>query len=138
MNQRTYIKDLQSKIGEDVVIKGFVDTLRDQNKIIFLLLRDVSGLVQNVILKDCPDFEVAKNLSEESVVEISGLVKEEKQAPGGFEIEAKTIKVLSAANPELPIPVNVKKGGEETNPNTRFDYRWIDIRKPEKNKIFKV
>jgi len=45
---------------------------------------------------------------------------------------------LSAANPELPIPVNVKKGGEETNPNTRFDYRWIDIRKPEKNKIFKV
>lgn len=137
MKKRIYIKDLKNHIGETGLIQGFADTVRDQNKIVFVLIRDISGLIQTVVLKDCPDFEVAKNLCEESVVEIEGLIKEEKQAPGGFEIEVKNITVLSSANPELPIPVNVKKGGEETNPNARFDHRWIDIRKPEKANIFK-
>jgi aspartyl-tRNA synthetase len=47
------------------------------------------------------------------------------------------IEVLSEAEPELPIPV-VVKGGDETEAPTRFDYRWLDLRKPEKSKIFKV
>lgn len=138
MKNRIYIKDLKDHIGKEVIISGFVDTLRDQNKIVFILLRDVTGLIQNVILKDCPDFDVAKNTTEESVLKIKGLVKEEKQAPGGFEIEVKNIEVLSKALPELPIPVNIKKGGEETNINSRLDYRFIDLRKPEKTKIFKM
>jgi nondiscriminating aspartyl-tRNA synthetase len=136
--ERTYIKDVKNFVGQDVLIKASVDTLRDQNKIIFIVLRDVSGLLQAVVLKDCPDFDVAKSISEESVISIEGLVKEEAQAPGGFEIEAKKITVLSKADPELPIPVHVKKGGEETNPNARLDYRFIDLRKTEKANIFKV
>jgi len=48
------------------------------------------------------------------------------------------IEVLSAAEPELPIPVVVKGSDEETEAPTRFDYRWLDLRKPEKTKIFKV
>lgn len=135
---RTYIKDLKEKAGQDATIFGFVETLRDQNKIVFALIRDISGTIQTVILKDCPDFEIAKNLSEESVVSITGLVKEEKQAPSGYEIEVKSITVLSVANPELPIPVNPKKGGEEVNPNSRYDHRWLDLRKSEKAKIFKA
>jgi nondiscriminating aspartyl-tRNA synthetase len=136
--ERTYIKDVKDFAGKEVLIKASVDTVRDQNKIVFLLARDVSGQVQVVVLNDCKDFEVAKNISEESVVAITGLVKEEAQAPGGFEMEARSIEVLSESDPELPIPVNVKKGGEETNPNARFDNRYIDLRKPERAKIFKV
>jgi len=136
--ERIYIKDLKNHAGEDVLIKGSVDTLRDQNKIVFLIARDISGIIQTVVLKDCPDFEIAKEITEESIVELTGLVKEEAQAPSGFEIEVKTIKVLSVAAPELPIPVNTKKGGEETNINSRLDYRFIDLRKPEKTKIFKT
>jgi aspartyl/asparaginyl-tRNA synthetase len=94
--------------------------------------------IQVVATKECEQFEDAKNLSLESVVEIQGKVKEEKQAPGGFEIEMISIKVLSEAAPELPIPVVFQKGGEETEAPTRFDFRWIDLRKPEHTKIFKV
>jgi len=135
--ERTYIKDLAGKSGQNVVVFGFVHILRIQSKIIFLILRDITGIVQIVIMKDSPTFEIAKNLSHESVVKISGLVKTESNAPGGFEISAEKIEVLSAADPELPIPV-VVKAGEETEAPIRLDYRWLDLRKPEKAKIFKV
>lgn len=137
MKNRIFIKDVKDHKGEDILVQGFVDTLRDQNKIAFIILRDLTGKIQNVILKDCPDFGLVKDLSEESVVEIEGLVKEEKQAPEGYEIEVKSLKVLSEAEPELPIPVNIKVG-EETNQNARFDFRWLDLRKPEKAKIIKI
>ena len=138
MKNRKLIKDLKEFIGQEVEIAGFAHTVRDQNKIVFLIVRDITGIIQTVVLKDCPDFEVAKTLTEESVVKVTGLLKEEKQAPGGFEIEVKTITVLSESDPELPIPVITKKGGEETNPNARFDNRWIDLRKPEKSNLFKA
>ncbi len=138
MKKRIFIEDLKNHIGETGLIQGFVNTVRDQNKIVFLLVRDITGLIQTVVLKNCPDFQVAKDMTGESVVEITGLIKEEKQAPGGFEIEAHTITLLSKAAPELPIPVNAAKGGEETSSNIRFDYRWIDLRKPEKAPIFKA
>lgn len=135
--ERTYINDLAEKAGRDVTLFGFVHILRVQSKIIFLILRDITGTVQVVIMKDNPAFEIAKALSHESVVKISGTVKAEANAPGGFEISAEKIEVLSVADPELPIPVVVKTG-EETEAPIRFDYRWIDLRKPEKSKIFKV
>lgn len=138
MKKRIYIEDLKNHIGETGLIQGFAQTVRDQNKIVFLLVRDITGLIQVVVLKDCANFDVAKEMTEESVVEIRGLIKEEKQAPGGFEIEAESITVLSKSDAELPIPVNTKKGGEETNSSTRLDYRWIDLRKPEKAPIFKA
>jgi aspartyl-tRNA synthetase len=73
----------------------------------------------------------------ESVVEIVGLAKAEKQAPGGIEITAEKISVFSPAFPELPIPV-VEKGVEETDLQKRLDWRWLDLRKPEKALVFKV
>ena len=136
--QRTYVKDLKEKIGQEVKINGFVQTRRDQGGIKFIILRDVTGTVQCVVMKQSGEvFEQVGELSLESVVEILGLVKEQKQAPNGFEVEVKSLKVLSAAEP-LPIPVIEEKGGNEVDTSLRFDYRWIDLRKPEKLKIFKV
>lgn len=136
--ERTHIKDVPTKVGETIKIAGFVHAIRNQGSIKFIILRDVTGLIQSVVLKSSPAFAQADELSLESVVEIEGLAKEEKQAPGGFEIEAQNINVLSKSEPELPIPVVVEKGGEETNQPQRLDYRWIDLRKPENTKIFKV
>jgi len=136
--ERTYIKELTGKIGEEVLLKGFVHTIRVQSKIIFLILRDITGIVQIVVMKDSPTFETVKGLSSESVVEIIGLVKAEKNAPGGLEIDIKSINILSVANPDIPMPVFMKKGAEETDAPIRFDYRWLDLRKPEKAQIFKV
>lgn len=124
--------------GKKIMIRGFVHALRVQAKIAFIVIRDIHGTAQAVVMKDSPAFEVAKNLSIESVVEVHGLAKKSEQAQGGAEVEAESIVVLSASAPELPIPVVTKKGGEETDAPIRFDYRWIDLRKPEKAKIFKV
>ena len=124
--------------GKKIMTRGFVHALRVQAKIAFIVIRDIRGTIQAVVLKDSPAFETAKGLSLESVIEVYGLAKKSEQAQGGVEIEVESIVVLSAAAPELPIPVVTKKGGEETEAPTRFDYRWIDLRKPEKAKIFKV
>lgn len=136
--QRTYIKELAEKVGEVVLLKGFVHILRIQSKIIFLIIRDITGTVQVIVMKDSPVFEAVKKLTMESVVEVTGKVKAEKNAPGGIEIDIESIKVLSEANAELPIPVVLKKGAEDAEAPIRLDYRWLDLRKPEKAKIFKV
>src|SRR3989344_6645924 len=127
--KRTYIADIPSQAGSEIIIKGFVQTIRDQGNIKFLIIRDVTGTVQTVVLKKSPSFEESNDLTIESVVKITGLAKEEKQAPSGYEVEAQKIEILSLADPELPIPVVIEKGGEETNVVTRLDYRWIDLRK---------
>jgi aspartyl-tRNA synthetase len=139
MINRNYIQDIPSLAGQEATILGFAHTIRAQSKIAFLIVRDVTGLLQTVITIENPEaFEIVKNLSTESVVKVTGLVKEAKQAPSGFEIDVKTIEVLSHADPQLPIPIIEKKGGDETEAPIRFDYRWIDLRKPEHLKIFKV
>ncbi len=125
-------------MGEEVTAVGFVQTLRVQSKIIFIILRDVTGTVQTVVEASSGAFETASGLSHESVVQITGIVKEAKQAPNGFEINVSAIAILSKADPELPIPVIVKGSENESEAPTRFDYRWIDLRKPEKAKIFKI
>jgi nondiscriminating aspartyl-tRNA synthetase len=135
--KRIYIKDLDQHIGKHVCIKGFVQTIRDQKKIIFLVIRDITETIQCVIFNNESLLETAKKLTLESVVSIKGLVKAESQASGGYELEVQEIEILSLSAPELPIPV-VVKSGEETEAPIRFDYRWLDIRKPEKTKIFKV
>lgn len=120
------------------MLQGFVHALRVQSKIVFIIVRNMEGLTQVVVTADNPMFETAKNLSLESVIRATGEMKDAAQAPGGSEMHPSKIEVLSVAAPELPIPVVVKGNDEDTEAPTRFDYRWLDLRKPEKAKIFKV
>lgn len=137
--ERILNSDIKNQLGKKITITGFVQTIRDQGNIKFLLIRDITGVVQVVVLKKNKEaFEAAKKLNHESVVQIVGLAKEEKQAPDGFEVEAETIEILSLADPELPIPI-VEKGQQgETEQSIRLDWRWIDLRKPEGSLTFKV
>lgn len=136
--KRILIKDIKEHFGSEVVIAGFVQTIRDQGGIKFFVLRDVSGTVQIVCLKsEKAVFEFVKELTLESVVRVTGKAKEEKQAPGGFEVQALKIEMLSKAEPELPIPV-MEKANDETEITKRLDWRWLDLRKPEKLMVFKV
>lgn len=136
---RTYIKDLQTQLGKVLTVSGFAQTIRNQGKIAFLRLRDVTGSIQIVILgSNKAAFETIKDLSIESVVTIKGLCKEAKQVPEGIEIECESILVLSAADPELPIPVSIDKGAADVDVTNRFDWRWLDLRLSDKQQIFKL
>src|SRR3989338_3632042 len=137
--ERIHIDQIKNNIGKEVIITGFVQTIRDQKNIKFFLVRDISGVIQVVITKDKEEaFKSSSGLSLESVVEITGLVKEEKQAPGGFEIAVESILTLSLSDPELPIPVVEKGQQEETDQSIRLDWRWIDLRKEKNTLVFKV
>lgn len=138
MLKATHTRDIGEKAGQSASVQGFVHAHRAQSKIVFINLRDITGIMQLVVMADSPAFETAKNLSLESVIRATGNIVEAKQAPGGFEMQVTEVAVLSAAAPELPIPVVVKGNDEETEAPTRFDYRWLDLRKPEKKMIFGV
>jgi len=136
--ERTLIDSIKDRIGQEITIKGWVQAIRTQGGINFLIIRDITGLVQAVVTKEAPGaFAALDRLTLESVVEISGLASEEQQAPGGYEVKAMTMEILSRADPELPIPV-VEKAAYETDQQIRLDWRWLDLRKPEKALIFKV
>jgi len=136
---RIQIRELGDRIGETVIVAGFVHTIRNQGKIAFLRLRDESGSVQVVSgTWNAEVFSVIKDLSLESVIEIEGLVKESKQVPEGFELDGLKVTVLSASEAQLPIPVVMEKGASEVDVTNRFDWRWLDLRKNKSHKIFKV
>lgn len=135
---RTYIKDLKNNIGENVLVKGWAKTIRKQGGITFLIVRDVTGIVQGVVSKGTPEiFNLVNELSTESVISVTATVSDEPQAPGGFELHILSIDVLSTADPELPIPITDEKGNE-ADITKRLDWRWIDLRDPEKLHIFQV
>jgi len=117
---------------------GWVHTIRDQGRIKFVLLRDITGIAQLVVGEEKTEaFKIISDLANESVIEVIGVIKEERQAPNGVELQIDSITVLSKADPKLPIPI-IDKSNAETEQPTRLDWRWIDLRKPEKALIFKV
>lgn len=137
--ERIHINQAGGNIGQEVKIAGFVQTIRDQGNIKFIIVRDISGLVQVVITKEKTEaLKIIGGLSLESVVEVSGLAKSEKQAPGGFEIAAENVAVLSLSDPELPIPIIEKGEQEEADQAIRLDWRWLDLRKHKNTLVFKV
>lgn len=135
---RIHISEIRNYIGQRVTLAGFVQTIRDQGSIKFLILRDITGTVQVVVTKTTADsFAAARALSLESVLAVTGKVKEEKQAPGGVEVACETIVVLSAAAPELPIPI-FEKDEHATDQAVRLDWRVLDLRKPKNQLIYQV
>jgi len=75
------------------MIQGFVHALRIQSKIIFIVIRNLSGLTQVVVEASNPEFEVAKGLTLESVIRASGEMKDAPQAPGGKEMHPTKIEI---------------------------------------------
>ena len=125
--KRTYIKDLTE--GEHL-IKGYVETIRDK-KIMFIVVRDVTGFVQVTIEKDNPAYDEAKKLTPHSFVAITGkCVYSEYVRNGGKEIYPKSIDIMSIAD---LVPLNAESGQD-----LRMDYRWIDLRDEKKVFMFRI
>lgn len=132
-----------SEIGEDDVGKvvhlyGWVHEVRDLGGLVFLLLRDREGIIQITLPKKKvpPEvFELAKKINRESVIKVVGVVKKEPKAPGGYEIIPKEIEVLNEAAVPLPLEVTEKVPAEL---DTRLDHRFMDLRKPRVQAIFRI
>lgn len=134
---RTLIRDVFSSKKESVEVVGWVSNSRALGKIRFVLLRDVSGVVQITGVKGKVDdnvFGIMDNVTRESVIYVRGVVKESRQAPGGKEIVPDAIEVLARAD-ELLIDVSEFS---KTELPKRLDYRFLDLHRRRTQAIFRV
>ncbi len=110
---KTYIEDLGKYVGQEVELQGWVYNKRSGGKIRFVLLRDGTGIVQCVMVKGkVPEeaFVAFETLTQESSLTIRGTVRSDDRAPGGFEIEAKSLSVIQVAQ---DYPITPKEHGIE-------------------------
>ncbi len=131
MTSRTLAAETPSLVGQTVILKGWVHVRRDMGKIIFIHLRDRSGQVQVVFGPDNPDYETAKTLRDEFVIELAGKVVERgaknvnpKIPTGKVEIQATALKILNAAETP-PFPLDDTSGVSE---EVRLTHRYLDLR----------
>lgn len=136
--ERTIIKNLGEKKGEKVHVAGWVDVRRDHGKLMFLVLRDRSGVVQAVVKDGIEAFETAQQLREQWVVSIQGTVNErpdkmkKNEQNGDVELLIEELTVLAPAA-ELPFDMDA-----ELNLDTQLDYRPLTLRTQRSRDIFKV
>jgi asparaginyl-tRNA synthetase len=100
-----YIEDISDYKDKDVEIRGWVYNKRSSGKVRFLLVRDGTGIIQGTVFspeKDCPLFRLFDELTQESSVVLRGKIREEKRAPGGYELEIKDIEIIQIAR-DYPI-----------------------------------
>ncbi|MBN1324778.1 MAG: aspartate--tRNA(Asn) ligase [Alphaproteobacteria bacterium] len=131
---RTHIAKIQS--GEKITIAGHVQTIRVQSSVAFIIIRDITGTIQCVIEKIHPQFEIAKTISVESVLEITGVAMETPSVKSGIEIHIETITVLSAAE-QLPIQIT-GKGSETVSSEVAQDWRFLTLRRERDATIMKT
>ncbi len=116
-----------------VSIRGWVHRKRESKKTIFLIVRDSSGIIQCTIKADNPSWKEAQRLTIESSVNIRGSIKEDKRAPGGYEISVERLSTIGLAE-NFPI---TKGKGEESEEFLR-DNRHLWLRSREMNWIMRV
>ncbi|HYM44906.1 MAG TPA: aspartate--tRNA(Asn) ligase [Solirubrobacteraceae bacterium] len=132
---RTLTADLNARVGERATVRGWVQAVRDQKRVQFVVVRDEAGAVQAVLGKDEPPSplnEAVSALTPESAVTLTGLlVADERVNLGGLELRLEELHVDSLAEPELPI-------APDSALDKRIDWRYLDLRRPDRRLIFEV
>ena len=129
------VSEAPELIGKEIETAGYVHEYRDVGKIKFIVLRDWTGIIQIVVKKNnYPDFD-SLNLNREDVIFVKGKVMENKIAPNGIELVPSKIILLSKVMKKLPVDPSGKVKSEL---DTRLDYRYLDLRKPDIKDIFVV
>lgn len=142
MKNRILAAETSKKVGENITVAGWVHSRRDHGGLIFIDLRDHTGLVQLVINPDKKDaFSLAESLRDEFVVRANGMVAERGEglknpniASGDVEIVVDNLEILNRAE-TLPIQpfAEDNQAGEEL----RFKYRYLDLRRPKMQNMLK-
>ena len=123
--------------GQEVVIAGWVHEVRNIGKIVFILLRDRSGIAQVIGKEGVVSDDIIKsmNLPKESVIRIRGTVKRSSESKAGFEIVPLEVKNLNPLEAAIPFEVTGKVAAEI---DVRLDNRQIDLRRIETTSIFNI
>ncbi|UCG52365.1 MAG: asparagine--tRNA ligase [Candidatus Latescibacterota bacterium] len=132
--KHTFVSDLAAHVGETVTLRGWVFNTRSSGKIRFLILRDGTGFVQTVAGKTDlteKEFELLGEIGQESSVEVTGTVRADRRAPGGYEITLSGLKPISLAD---DYPITPKEHG------TTFllDMRHLWLRSRKQHVVMKV
>lgn len=135
MKKRTLVRDLRGRIGETVTVMGFADTIRNQKRVQFVILRDQTGKVQAVHAKESEEDPIATaigSLTLESTIMVTGTVVEASNVKlGGLEIRVESIEITSVA--ETPLPISTTSTLDK-----QIDSRQLSLRWPENQLIFEI
>ena len=129
-----YIEDIGAHEGEEVTIKGWLHNRRSSGKIHFLILRDGTGFIQAVMSKATVGeemFKAADHLSQETSVIVRGTARADTRAPGGYEIDVKTLEVVGESH---DFPITPKEHGVDY----LLDRRHLWIRNERQQAILRV
>ncbi len=132
--EKKYIADLSKYAGEEVTLYGWVYNLRSSGKIKFLLLRDGTGIVQCVVMKNAvgeETYALFDQLTQESSVSVTGKVNKEDRAPGGYELFLSDIKPMQIAH---EYPITPKEHGIEF----LMDHRHLWLRSKKQYAILRI
>src|SRR5262249_21074160 len=122
--------------GQEVTLKGWLYNLRESGKLLFPIFRDGTGIMQGVVaLKESPAaFQALKGLTQESSVIVTGKIRSEQRAPGGYEIGVAAVEVLQKVPESTPYPVQLKEHGVDF----LLDHRHLWIRSPRQAAILRI
>src|SRR6185436_5490332 len=129
-----YIESIGAHVGEEITIKGWLHNRRSSGKIHFLILRDGTGFIQAVMSKATVGddmFKAADHLSQETSVVVGGTVRADTRAPGGYEIDVKTLEVIGESH---DFPITPKEHGVDF----LLDRRHLWIRNERQQSILRV
>jgi asparaginyl-tRNA synthetase len=130
----TVIERIGTSVGQEVTLTGWVYNKRSSGKVRFVILRDGTGVIQCVFLKNqVPEaaFDLADSVTQESSVEITGTVREEVRAPGGFELTATNLKLIHLAE---PYPITPKEHGIEF----LMEHRHLWLRSARQHAVLRI
>jgi len=131
------IRNLSRHVDQEVTVEGWLYNLRESGKILFPIFRDGTGLVQGVVVKSAvpPElFEGARALTQESSLRVTGKVRAEPRAPGGYELGVTGLEVLQLVPADQPYPITPKEHGVEF----LMDHRHLWLRSTRQRAILGV
>ncbi len=131
------IRRVSEHAGQEVILQGWLYNLRESGKLLFPLFRDGTGTIQGVVVKSAvpPEvFDSVRGLTQESSVRVTGKVRADKRAPGGYEMDVLNVEVLQRIPPETPYPITPKDHGIEF----LMDHRHLWLRSTRQRAILGV
>jgi asparaginyl-tRNA synthetase len=130
------IEDAGKYDGQEVTIRGWLYNLRESGKLLFPIFRDGTGIIQGVVaLKENPQaFAALKGLTQESSVIVSGKIRAEQRAPGGYELGVTQINVVQKVPESHPYPIQLKEHGVDF----LLDHRHLWMRTPRQAAILRI